>query len=183
MAENVKCVGQAEEVSVILTKQRDVAVSIERLVANIKKTNVLSRTAANREAKWKELNELWQLFQSNHETLLRDLPNDHPHLREKLSEATQKYVDTGNDKLETWKSLKEKTTITGAYSKTFDKSAEEKEADTAPNPNREPDSLPAEPQRHSLLSVVKWKRAEILSKRPSRQLCQPPTADKQRHIV
>lgn len=190
MEPQVKSVGKAEEVSVILTKQRDVAVHIETLVSNIGKANVLSRTAANRETKQKELDALWQLFQTYHETLRRDLPDDHPYLREKLSEATKKCVEKGIDKLKTWKSLKEKFTVTGAFSKDFNTAAEEREADSVPNPSPESGNVAEQsqkarpaPQRQLIRTAIKWKKAEFPSHRPLRQLGHLPTADRQRHIV
>lgn len=90
------------EVSVRLSEQRDVAEKIEKLVVNIGKTNLPSRTAQNRVAKEAALTELWGQFLCNHQHLTGELLPDHPYIKDDLHAATLAVLQTGREKLETW---------------------------------------------------------------------------------
>lgn len=98
------------EVSEGLNEQRDVAASIEKLVANVGKTAHANRSSANREVKVCELDSLWKLFQENNNLLANELPVGHPYHKDQLSALTYAQVKLGKERLATWQSLKEANT-------------------------------------------------------------------------
>jgi indole-3-glycerol phosphate synthase len=51
-----------EEISVLLTKQRDLTGEIEKLVASISKTSIPNRTEVHKLEKQHQLDQLWQTF-------------------------------------------------------------------------------------------------------------------------
>lgn len=91
-----------EEVSVLLTKQRDLTGEIEKLVASISKTSIPNRTEVHKLEKQHQLDQLWQTFVQQHHRLQEELPADHPYMKGNLETVTKTTVSKGNSKLQSW---------------------------------------------------------------------------------
>ena len=91
-----------EEISMLLTDQRNLAAEIEQLVTNINKTSVFARTISARQQKEDQINQLWTRFEEQHAKLVRELPPDHPYVAQNLRVATEAVINKGRGKLATW---------------------------------------------------------------------------------